>query len=354
MSQIIPAQFFSISMIVVVLFGCIGCLFVMNVLLKRVLSGPQKARRLALVRPWLFLLPALSMMALYLVFPLIRTLFLSLQDDAGQWVGAQNYLWLAGSDAFRESLRNNLLWLIIVPAAASFLGLLAAGLTDRSRWRAAWQSLIFMPMAISFVGAAVIWKFIYDFRGEGQGAQLGLLNALTEYFGGSAQPWMTLPIWNSLFLMGILVWIKTGFAMVIFSAALRALPEDTIDAARLDGAGSVRIFCQIQVPQIWGTIAVVWTTITVIVLKVFDIVFAMTNGQWGTQVMANLMYDWMFRAGDAGRAAAVAVVLMGLVTPVMIWNLWQMRRNEHRNEHRNGHGIKRAIEHEIAQDKAQI
>ncbi len=137
---------------------------------------------------------------------------------------------------------------------------------------------------------------------------------------------MTLAPWNNIFLMIVLIWIQTGFAMVILSAALRGIPEETIEAAILDGANPFQIFMKIKVPQIWGTIAVVWTTITILVLKVFDIVLAMTNGQWGTQVLANLMFDWMFRGNDTGRASTVALVIMALVTPIMIWNIRNARR----------------------------
>jgi len=134
------------------------------------------------------------------------------------------------------------------------------------------------------------------------------------------------PFWNNFMLMAVLVWIQTGFAMVILSAALRGIPEETIEAAILDGASPLQIFTRIKVPQIWGTIAVVWTTITILVLKVFDIVLAMTNGQWGSQVLANLMFDWMFRGNDTGRASAIALVIMLLVTPIMVWNIRNARR----------------------------
>jgi alpha-glucoside transport system permease protein len=222
-------------------------------------------------------------------------------------------------------MRNNMLWLIVVPAASTLFGLIAAALTDRIRWGNVAKSLIFMPMAISFVGAAVIWKFIYDYRPADQ-EQIGLLNALVLWMGGTPQPWITLDFWNNFYLMAILVWIQTGFAMVILSAALRGIPEETIEAAILDGANPWQVFWKIKVPQIWGTIAVVWTTITILVLKVFDIVLAMTNGQWGTQVLANLMFDWMFRGNDAGRASTVALVIMLLVTPIMVWNIRNARR----------------------------
>ena len=193
-----------------------------------------------------------------------------------------------------------------MPAACTFLGLVIAVLTDKIWWGTIAKSLIFLPLAISFVGASVIWKFIYEYRGDGQ-TQIGLLNAIVQFLGGNPQVWISLPFWNNFFLMVILIWIQTGFAMVILSAALRGIPEETIEAAVIDGANPFQIFWKIMIPQIWGTIAVVWTTITILVLKVFDIVLTMTNGQWNSQVLANLMFDWMFRGGgDFGRGATIA------------------------------------------------
>src|SRR5204863_3912544 len=158
-------------------------------------------------------------------------------------------------------------------------------------WGPIAKSLIFLPLAISFVGASVIWKFIYEYKGEGQ-VQIGILNAIVQGLGGSPQVWISLPFWNNFFLMVILIWIQTGFAMVILSSALRGIPEETLEAAVIDGANEVRQFFDIMIPQVWGTVVVVWTTITITVLKVFDIVYAMTNGEFQTQVLANLMYRW--------------------------------------------------------------
>ncbi len=289
------------------------------------LSGARASRNLRItnaVRPWLFLGPALVMLTVYLVYPVFESVRLSLHGRDGQtFVGLENYVWMLGDGEFRQSIFNNFLWLLVVPAAATFFGLVIAALTDRIWWGNIAKSLIFMPMAISFVGASVIWKFIYDYRAEGS-EQIGLLNALVVAFGGTPEAWMTIPFWNSFFLMVILIWIQTGFAMVILSAALRGIPEETIEAAVIDGASGTQIFFKIMVPQIWATIAVVWTTITILVLKVFDIVLAMTNGQWNTQVLANLMFDWMFRGGgDFGRGAAIAVCIMLAVIPIMIWNI---------------------------------
>ncbi len=227
---------------------------------------------------------------------------------------------------FWEALRNNMLWLIVVPALSTAFGLLAAQLTDRISWGNIAKSLIFMPMAISFVGAAVIWKLVYDARPVEQ-EQIGVLNALYLFFGGlEPQTWLTTPIWNSFLLMAVLVWIQTGFAMVILSAALRGIPEETIEAAIIDGANPLQVFFKIKVPQIMGTIVVVWTTITIVVLKVFDIVFAMTNGQWETQVLANYMYDKLFRANDWGVGSASAMIIMLLVTPILVWNVYNARK----------------------------
>jgi alpha-glucoside transport system permease protein len=218
------------------------------------------------------------------------------------------------------------MWLIVVPAMSMAFGLLAAQLTDRIGWGSIAKSLIFMPMAISFVGAAVIWKLVYDARPPGT-EQIGILNAIYVYFSGNEpQQFLTIPFWNSIFLMIVLVWIQTGFAMVILSAALRGIPEETIEAAIVDGANPFQIFFKIKVPQIMGTIVVVWTTITIVVLKVFDIVYAMTNGQWETQVLANYMYDKLFRTGDWGVGSASAMIIMLLVTPILVWNVYNARK----------------------------
>ncbi len=292
----------------------------------RGVRASQNIRRANAVRPWLFLGPAILLLTVYLVYPVINSALLSFYGPSGEtYVGVANYSWLFADPGFRESMRNNMLWLIVVPAAATFFGLIAAALTDRIGWGNIAKSLIFMPMAISFIGASVIWKFIYDVRGE-DADQIGLLNAIVVALGGEPQAWITLPFWNNFFLMVILIWIQTGFAMVILSAALRGIPEETVEAAVLDGASPLQIFLKIKVPQIWGTIAVVWTTITILVLKVFDIVLAMTNGQWGTQVLANYMFDWMFRGLDFGRSATIALVIMAMVVPIMIWNIREARK----------------------------
>lgn len=314
--------------------ACLAYFYLSNQLLDKVIfpaRGPNAGRninRANMVRPWLFLLPALAALSLYLAYPVIETLRLSMTDGRGDggFIGLKNYSDMFAEPKFREAMRNNVLWLLVVPAASTGFGLLVAQLTDRIKWGGIAKSLIFMPMAISFVGASVIWKLIYDARPDGS-EQIGILNAIYIWFGGDgAQTWLTLPFWNNFFLMIVLIWIQTGFAMVILSAALRGIPEETIEAAILDGAGPFRIFFRIKVPQIMGTIVVVWTTITIATLKVFDIVFAMTNGQWETQVLANYMYDKMLRGLDWGMASAAAMIIMLMVTPILVWNVHNARK----------------------------
>jgi alpha-glucoside transport system permease protein len=285
----------------------------------------RRERSRAMIRPWLFIGPALLFLTLYLVYPAFETLRLSFYDKFGQrFVGFDNYAWALTDSVFWQSAFNNLGWLVIVPLFSTSLGLIIAVLADRLWWGNIAKSLIFMPMAISFVGAAVIWKFIYTYRGAGI-EQIGVLNAIVTALGFPPQAWITIPVLNSFLLMIILIWIQTGFAMVILSAALRGIPEETLEAARIDGASELRMFFDIMIPQVWGTLVVVWTTITIVVLKVFDIVYAMTNGEFQTQVLANLMYRWMFISGDYGRGSTIAVIIMLAVTPIMIWNIRRVR-----------------------------
>jgi alpha-glucoside transport system permease protein len=280
------------------------------------------------IRPWIFLAPTLFFLSVYLVYPIFETFRLSLFDRLGQdFVGFDNYVWAFYDGTFRQSALNNLGWLLVVPALSTGFGLLIAVLADRLWWGGIAKTLVFMPMAISFVGAAVIWRFVYAYRGPGMD-QIGILNAFVTWLGWPPQVWLQLPFVNSFLLMLILVWIQTGFAMVILSAALRGIPQETLEAARIDGAGEVRIFFSIMIPQIATTIMVVWTTITIHVLKVFDIVYAMTNGEHQTQVLGNLMYRWTFIAGDSGRGATIAIVILLAVTPIMIWNIRRARAAE--------------------------
>lgn len=315
--------------------GCVTYYWLSNLVLDKVIfpaKGAGAGRNISranMVRPWLFMAPALAALGLYLAYPVFETLRISLSErtaDGYTFVGLENYSQMIGEPKFWEAMRNNMMWLVIVPALSTGFGLLAAQLTDRISWGNIAKSLIFMPMAISFVGAAVIWKLVYDARPLGQ-EQVGILNAIYLALGGAEpQTWLTSLFWNNFFLMAVLVWIQTGFAMVILSAALRGIPEETIEAAVVDGANPFQVFFKIKAPQIKGTILVVWTTITIVVLKVFDIVYAMTNGQWETQVLANYMYEKLFRAHDWGVGSASAMVIMLLVTPILVWNVRNARR----------------------------
>lgn len=327
----------ALTAIVLSIGTCILFFMIANVLVEKGLTsegkvGLARTRRDVLrknIQPWVFLAPALLFLIGYLVYPAIETFRLSFYGRAGkEFVGFSNYLWAIKDGEFRQSIFNNLMWLIIVPGACTFIGLLIAYLTDRLRWGQIARTFIFMPMAISFIGASIIWKFVYDFRGP-DAEQIGLLNAVLMGLGVEPKAWITLPFWNNLFLMVILIWIQTGFAMVILGAAMRGVPEEVLEAATIEGANEFQMFFRIIIPQILDTIVVVWTTITILVLKVFDIVAAMTNGQWDTEVLANLMFDWMFRGGgDVGRGSTIAVIIMVAVIPIMYFNLKRARESE--------------------------
>lgn len=313
--------------IVIGVVGCVGYFYLANWIVDQIIfpaRGPNAGRninRANRLRPWLFLFPAIFALGLYLVYPVIGSFWRSLFNRAGTefiWFG--NYTALFNEGEFRLSVLNNLLWILVVPAAATSFGLISAQLTDKLSWGNVAKSLIFMPMAISFVGASLIWKFVYA-----NNFDIGLINAIREMLGADRPvDVLQIPFWNNFFLMFILIWIQTGFAMVILSAALRGIPEETVEAAVIDGANPFQIFFRIKIPQIMGTILVVWTTITILVLKVFDIVYATTGGNFGTQILPSYMMTYMFR--DDGRATAVAFVIMLLVLPVMIWNIRQARR----------------------------
>lgn len=319
-----------LSGIVTIIIGvgsCVGYFYFSNLILDKVIfpaRGPNTGRNINRAnqwRPWLFVFPAVFVLGLYLVYPVVGSFIRSLYNRSGQeFIGLGNYATLLGAAEFRTAFLNNVLWAIFVPALTTFFGLIAAQLTDKLSWGNIAKSLIFMPMAISFVGASLIWKFVYAVD-----ADVGLINAIrAALFGAEPVDVLQIPFWNNFFLMFILVWIQTGFAMVILSAALRGIPEETIEAAVIDGANPFQIFFKIKVPQIMPTIVVVWTTITVLVLKVFDIVYAMTGGNFGTDILPSYMMSFMFR--DDGRATAVAFVIMIVVLPVMISNIVQARK----------------------------
>ena len=292
-------------------------------------KNTMKFSQKSVLRPYIFIAPAVIILVIFILYPVVETLRLSFFNKTGfEFVGIKNYVWAANDPEFKRAILNNLGWLLVVPTLSAFFGLVIAYLADKLWWGTIAKSIIFMPMAISFVGAGVIWKFVYDYRGPGDD-QIGFLNAIVVSLGFEPQAWMTIPVWNNLFLMAIMVWIQTGLAMVIFSAALRGIPKEMLEAARIDGASEFKIFTKIIIPYLEKTILVIWTIITILVLKIFDIILAMTNGQWNTEVLANLMYDWMFRGGgDSGRGSLMAIVIMIGVIPIMIWNIRRHKEDE--------------------------
>jgi len=277
------------------------------------------------LQPFIFVGPALAILAWFLAIPTFRTLLLSFQDATSRvFVGADNYIFAVTDRIMLEAFRNNLLWMIVGTFLCVAIGLIIAVLADRSRFEKVYKIIIFMPMAISFVGAGVIWKFIYTYRGEGAGiSEIGLLNAIVIALGGTSQPWLQQPPWNNFLLIIIMVWLQTGYTMVILSSAIKGIPSELLEAARVDGANEFRIFFNIIIPTIRGTLITVATTILIFSLKLFDIVRVMTGGNYGTNVIANEFYLQRFTYGHTGRASAIAIILLVAVIPVMIYNLRQ-------------------------------
>jgi len=318
------------------LYVCLGILFFLfyfhfsNIFLDNIDKNKKNILRQNFnIRAFLFIAPAFIIFIIFILYPVLETLRLSFYDKYGRdFVGFNNYLWAFKDPELRRGLLNNLGWLIVVPTLSTAFGLIIANLADKIWWGTIAKSIIFMPMAISFVGAGVIWKFIYDYRGPGD-EQIGLLNAIIVSLGYEPQAWITIPIWNNLFLMAIMIWIQTGLALVIFSAALRGIPKETLEAAKIDGASEFKTFISIIIPYLGPTILVIWTIITIVVLKIFDIVLAMTNGQWQTEVLANLMFDWMFRGGgDSGRGSVLAIFIMIGVIPIMALNIYKHKQEQ--------------------------
>ncbi|WP_431944323.1 carbohydrate ABC transporter permease [Micromonospora marina] len=273
-----------------------------------------------------FLLPTVLLLLIGLVVPAIRTTLLSFMDGRSEnFVGLDNYVWMLTDDSIVRVLINTLVWVLLVPLAATTIGLLYAVMVDRARLEALAKSLIFMPMAISFVGASIIWKFVYAFRGAEQD-QIGLLNQIVVWFGGEPKQWLLDSPLNTLLLIVIMVWIQAGFAMVVLSAAIKAIPGDIIEAARLDGVTAWQMFWRVTLPSIRPALIVVVVTITIATLKVFDIVRTATNGNYETSVIANEMYNQAFRYGQNGHGAALAVVLFILVIPIVIYQIRNLRQ----------------------------
>ncbi|WP_200214831.1 carbohydrate ABC transporter permease [Micromonospora coerulea] len=273
-----------------------------------------------------FLLPTLLLLTIGLVVPAIRTTLLSFMNaDSSGWVGLRNYGWMFSEGSIIRVLINTLVWVILVPLVATSFGLLYAVLVDKARFEAVAKSLIFLPMAISFVGATIIWKFVYAYRGDGQ-EQIGLLNQIVVGLGGEPKQWLLESPLNTFLLIVIMIWIQAGFAMVVLSAAIKAIPADIVEAARLDGVSPWQMFWQITMPSIRPALIVVVVTLSIATLKVFDIVRTATNGNYDTSVIANEMYNQAFRYQENGQGSALAVFLFVLVIPIVIYQIRNLRQ----------------------------
>jgi alpha-glucoside transport system permease protein len=296
------------------------------------------------LQPFVFVGPAIAILVWYLALPSLRTFYLSLFGRDGPpsgvgffqsfasdaFVGLNNYVAVFTERLLQEALRNNLMWIVFGSTLSVTLGLLVAVLADRSSFERVSKSLIFLPMAISFVGAGVIWNFMYEVKPAGS-TQIGVLNAITVALGGSPHPWdkwAAIIPWNNLFLILIVIWLQTGYAMVLFSSALKSIPDEILEASRVDGATEIQVFFRIMIPYILGTIITVWTTIIIFTLKIFDVVWVMTGGQFGTHVIATQFYRQSFTARNSGYGSTIAIILLLTVIPVMIYNLRQFREQE--------------------------
>ena len=293
-------------------------------------AGRVKGRRGDRTVAMTFLLPTVAVLLIGLVYPASRTVYQSFFDAAGSaFIGIDNYTTIFTDSDQLVVLRNTVAWVVITPFVATAVGLLYAVLVDRARLEALAKALIFLPMAISFVGASIIWKFVYEYRPEQGGIkQIGLLNQLLVMVGGTPQQWLLNEPWNNLFLIVIMIWIQAGFAMTILSAAIKAIPEDIVEAARLDGVGALGMFRFVTVPSIRPALIVVLTTIGIATLKVFDIVRTLTGGNFGTSVVANEFYTQSLQTDNQGLGAALAVLLFLLVIPVVVYNVRQLRASE--------------------------
>ena len=273
-----------------------------------------------------FLGPALLLLLFGLLGPAIRTFLLSFKGSASHtWVGFKNYQWLFTDESMRIVLRNTIFWILFTPIITTGLGLLLAILLDRMRRESIAKSMIFMPMAISFVGASIVWQFVYKYANPNQ-PQVGLMSSIAKHLGFEPTNWLLTQPLNTFLLMIIFVWSQTGFAMVILSAAIKNVPADIMEASALDGATGWRLFRGVTFPMVRSTFIVVLATMVVATLKLFDIVRASTGGNFGTSVLANEMWSETFIRSEAGRGAAMAIVLFVLVMPVLFYNIFNLRR----------------------------
>ncbi|MHA6669176.1 carbohydrate ABC transporter permease [Homoserinimonas sp. A447] len=273
-----------------------------------------------------FLGPAILLLAIGLIYPSIKTIFDSFYSGRGNFIGLENYVWIFTRPAALRTVLNTVVWVLFVPTVSTIVGLAYAVFIDKSRGERVFKALVFMPMAISFVGASIIWRFVYTARPAGQ-EQIGLLNQLVVWFGGEPVQFLQNSPLNTFFLIVVMIWIQTGFAMVVLSAAIKGVPADQMEAAELDGTNAWQRFINVTVPGIRNALIVVLTTISIVSLKVFDIVRTMTAGANETSVIANEMYT-QFKTFELGRSAAFAVVLFLMVMPIVIYNARQLKKQK--------------------------
>ena len=304
--------------------GLVALYVALDNLLQRLPS--RWSRRL---QPLVFVGPGILMVTYFIALPTVRTFYASLFNrDGSAFSGLANYVTVFTEPFMLITFRNNLLWLVFGAGLTIIFGLLIAALADRSRHEKLAKAIIFMPMAISLVGAGIIWKFIYAVKDPSE-TQIGLLNAVVTALGGEPQAWIALlQPWNNLFLIVIVVWLQTGYAMVLFSAAIKSVSTEMLEAARIDGAGELRIFFDMIIPSIKGTIIAVSATVIIFTLKIFDVVLVMTGGQFGTDVIATQFYNQYFVNRNFGLGSAIAIVLLITVVPVILYNLRHFSKNE--------------------------
>lgn len=300
--------------------------FVGVILLIFLLAERTSVRSQEVLRYAVFLGPALLLLAIGLLYPAGRTIYLSFMNKQGQeFVGLDNYIWAFTTPEIQIVIRNTFIWVLVVPIFATIFGLAMAYLTDRMKFASVVKSLVFLPMAISMVGASIIWRFVYTYRADDEQTEIGLLSAIVEAFGGEPTNWLLTAPLNTFLLIAVMVWIQTGFSMVVLSAAMKAIPDDIQEAAMLDGAGQFKRFLQVTVPMIRASIVVVVTTTLIGTLKVFDIVRTMTGGNFSTSVVANEMFTQAFRQLNYGTGSTLAVLLLIAIIPLIWYNIRQLR-----------------------------
>jgi alpha-glucoside transport system permease protein len=311
----------------VVVFG-VPALTVLYAFLAEFLLGRMSNNVSRRLRPWFWIGPALLLLMVYLVYPTIQTIILAFQNaNSTQNVGFENFRYAFTNPGMLSAFRNNLMWLLLYPTITLLVALLVAVLADRVRYEGMVKAVVFIPMAISFVAAGVIWKLMYEFR-PARADQIGTVNAIIDLFGGAPRPLLISYPSNNFWLILIGVWMYVGFATVILSAGLKSIPVELLEASRIDGANEWQIFRNITLPLLSSTIAVVATTMIISVLKIFDIIYVMTLGNFQTEVIAVRMYKELFTFHHLGRASAIATLLLLLTIPVMVLNIRRFTAQE--------------------------